>query len=98
MSRPVLFISSLLGQKRNEPIVGKLILSFRISPRRCGSPDPQRTLLRIFNPRGSQTRYYLLVDPEIHRNKQKFLKRYGVNNRCTLQNARNTPRKLSFLS
>ena len=98
MSRSVLFISSLLGQKRNEPIVGKLILSFRISPSSWGFPDPKRTLLRIFNPRGSQTSYYILVDPEIHRNKQKFLKGYEVNNRCTLQNARNTPRKLSFLS
>lgn len=96
MSRSVLFISSLLDQKRNEPIVGKLILSFRISSRRWGSPDPQRTLLQIFKPRGSQTRCYLPVGPEIHRNKQKSLKGYEVNNRCTLQNARNTPRKLSF--
>ena len=69
MSRSVLFISSLLRQKRNEPIVGKLILLFKISPRRWGSADPQRTLLRIFNLSGSQTRCYLPVGPEIHRNK-----------------------------
>lgn len=69
MSRSVLFISSLLGQERDEPIVGKLILLFKISSRRWGSPDPQRTLLRIFNLSGSQTRCYLPVDLEIHKNK-----------------------------